>query len=350
MFFLNQKPLLKIVIVLFGLIIVAGVFYYFFYYLLPVNYLIPGVPYFGFYNYFFDADSATITSTADILAYWGDNRFSVKYLTEYFSPSLPEGSAATTSPNVIYTTLDIQKFFKDNGYETYRWASKESGSEIKEIKKFVNSKIRIPVIVYQQILPETASTTAFRVVIGVFDDNQKVIVHDHNFGNNYEISYPVFQSLFNPRSRAILAVWPSDELKKSLKSPNYSVSYPQRLEAMDKLGPVLATKASQADYWRQLWNFKKSFDFYKEFIDDPNFHYFPPAYQVSFLSLLAGYYVQFNQFDEAINLIKNRVLPLNQNLDEPVLGWFIPPLDKFAWPYYWGDFIELYRVYCGFTP
>ena len=90
------------------------------------------------------------------------------------------------------------------------------------------------------------------MVIGIFDDEKKVIVHDHLLGNNYEISYQDFENMFLPNARAILAVWPSDKIKGIIKGPNSQTSYPPRLEAMDKLGPVLAlTWADAVFYSRQ---------------------------------------------------------------------------------------------------
>lgn len=304
------------------LIVVAGFYYYFYYYRPQVNYLIPGVPYNGVYNLFFEkADSTAVSSVMDILGYWGDDRFSVSKLKEIFTKAA--------------TTRTIKKFFEDNGYETYRWVPSDASDELKEIKKFVNSQKRMPVIIYQMryYLDSAEPVWGLRVVIGVFDKDKKVIVHDHDFGNNYEISYRDFESMFDPGVNAILAVWPSDSLKTSLKGPDYNASYPPRLESMDKIGLLLTTKGAQAAAYFQNGNFEKSSVFFKEMIDSPDFQYFPPAFQVVELYLLAGSYNYLGEYDKAIKLITERILPLNQNLNKPFPGWTVLSVDRYIYPY-----------------
>ncbi len=228
-----------------ALLILAGLaggwFYYFQIY--HVNYLIKGVPYNGIYNLFFErADSTLISSMMDILGYWGDKRITLSQLLEKFPP--PD---ITRKPAPPASIQDVKKFFEENGYETYYWTSTDSGKEIKEIKKFVNSVKKIPVVVYQKrSFDEESSAKAFRVVIGIFDRDKKVIVHDHNFGNNYEISYQDFEKMFRNDARVILAVWPSDKIKGQIAGPNYNAPYPSRLEAMDRVGNILAAEKAEA--------------------------------------------------------------------------------------------------------
>jgi tetratricopeptide (TPR) repeat protein len=327
--------------VLIGALIVAAGFYYYFYYYQPrVNYLIPSVPYNGVYNLFFErADSTALSSVMDILGYWGDERFSLPELKKIFMEFATTSSAApgVLPPYETQSTFTMKKFFEDNGYETYRWASSEAGDELKEIKKFVNSQKRIPVIIYQNrhYLDSSEPVSGFRVVIGVFDKDKKVIVHDHDFGNNYEISYDNFEKMFQPNSRAILAVWPSNNLKASLKGPDYSASYPPRLESMDKIGLLLTTKGAQAVGYLQFGNFEKSSALLKEMIDSPDFQYFPPAFQVMELYTLALSYYNLGEYDKAIKLITERVMPMNQNLNKPFPGWVTLPgdIDRMALPY-----------------
>lgn len=300
------------------LIIGAGLIYYF--YFLNANYLIPGVPYYGFYNHFFDADSAIVTSTAEILAYWGDNRFNTKFLAGYFFSS-PEGNVATATPSLIYSTLDIQKFFKDNGYETYRWASPEAGGEIKEIKIFVNLFKKIPVIVYQKYStdPERVSK-GFRVVIGVSDKEKKITVHDHYFGNNYEISYEDFEKMFTDTDRAILAVWPFKELLSVIGRPNYKLQYPQRLGIMDKMGEYLIKEVDAFILYRQK-EYENALRLQQEFVSGQKFSDFPPAYQVYFYSFLARLNLFLGDNNGAIELLTDKVLPINKDLSQPSGEW-----------------------------
>jgi len=361
---------IKILLIILGLVVIAGLGFYYFYYLYqpPVNYLIAGVSYYGFYNHFFDANSSTLTSVADILDYWGDQRFDLSYLKG--SLLLSENSLPKTGS---VATQDLQKFFKNNGYETYRWASDKPGNEIKEIKKFVNPEKKVPVIVFQKksAKPESISRN-FRVIIGVMDKEKKVIAHDNFFGSNYEISYEDFEAMFQPNARAILAVWPSAELAKKIKGPDYNLVYPQRLDAMDQLGEHLVKSTDALAYYYRN-DYEKSLQVYQEFLNDPKLKQYPPAYRVVFYNFLATLYFALGKPDEVIKALTNQSLPINKDLNQPYGIWteqielfkkakgFKDYKDyKFLTPYYWlakayllrGDkksakkqFEEIYKVY-----
>ncbi len=301
-----------------------------------VNYLIPGVPYNGIYNLYFQrADSSAISSVMDILGYWGDDRFSVSKLKEIFMSPVGTTSPAIFTPKRAVNTLTIRKFFEDNGYQAYQWTSPNPGNEVKEIKKFVNSKNKIPVIIMQRRLSNDAeSVFGFRVVIGVFDKDGKIITHDHDFGNNYEISYKDFEKMFNQNARTILAVWPSKELAGKIKGPDYNAAYPQRLASMDKIGLLLVTKGVDGAASYRLHDYKKASEYFQEMTDSPDFEYFPAAFQVDVLSSLARSYVFLGEFNKAIKIMNERVLPLNQNLNKPFPGWTVLSVDRFVYPYF----------------
>lgn len=319
---MSKKQIATIILAV-SLILLGGVWFYYSR-VLTVNYLIPSVPYNGIQNLFFQgANAPAIASTMDILGYWGDERFKIADLKEKFF------SISTSSP-----PYSIKIFFEENGYEIYQGSSSYLDGEIKEIKKFVNSKEKIPVIVFQKNhLDSKASLLVSRVVIGVFDNEKKVVVHDNLLGNNYEISYEDFRKMFKPNTRVILAIWPSEKIKGIIKGPNYNLPYPERTEATDKLGHLLTSKASEIVLYRSSGNFEKDLALYKEFVDDPNFEYSPPAFRVSILSAFARTYINLKQYDEAIKIINERVLPLNQNLNKAPEGWFIS-VDKFSYPYF----------------
>ena len=325
----SKRPIIIIIVLFFLFLAVASWFYYL--YNPKINYLIPGVPYNGIQNLFFKrANSSVIASVLDILGYWGDERFDVENLKEKFPDTL-------MFPTSSVSSLTIKNFFENNGYVTYLWTSPGSGREIEEIKKFVNPEKKIPVIVFQKRSFNPDSQAAGpRVVIGIFDKDKKVIIHDNALGNNYEISYQDFENMFTNNSRAVLAVWPSEELKKNIKGPNYSMSYPSRTENMEKVVSLLMKFTEDSVYRDRPEESAKLNIFYKEIVDDPNFKYFPRPFQVSILTTFAGinFSSYIKRYDEAINIINNRVLPLNKNLSEPYEGWYIPPIDQFSRPYY----------------
>lgn len=326
-----QKIILIIIIIA---LLTGGGFYYYFK-INQVNYLIPGVPYNGIYNLFFaKADYSAVSSVMDILSYWGDDRFSVSQLKQIFMVSATSTLSAVFSPLVYQSTLTIKNFFENNGYATYRWVSSGTGDELTEIKKFVNSKQKIPVIIYQQFSSSAEGLSGFRVVIGVFDDDQKVVVHDHYFGNNYEISYKDFKAMFFSDARAILVVWPSDKITGIIKGPDYNISYAPRPESMDKVGNLLVAKWLRGLNYYRLNDFKKSSEFLEEMVDNSDFQYFPPAFQVDMFSFLTLAYIDLGELDTAIDLLNNRVLPLNQNLAKPFEGWVLSSADKFVIPYF----------------
>ncbi len=336
---ISTKNIFLIVLVLF---VIAGGFFYYFYYNdnggQQVNYLIPGVPYYGFYNHFFDADSAAFTSTADILGYWGDGVNPPDLLDKFIkgdSNTSDRAKRASQIQDINLNSSQIRSFFQERGYETYRYATAQAGNEINEIKKFVNPKKKIPVIIYQKRSIDSARAAyGFRVVIGVFDKDKKVIVHDHDLGNNYEISYQDFEKMFQPNARVILAVWPSEKLAAKLERPDYTKPYPNRLKAMNNVGELLI-KAGDALWLNRSQKYEEAIELYREFITDPKIEYFPPAYRVAFYVFLAQLYVQVDKTDEAIKVLNEKALPINHDLTQSYDDWEKPTdKDRFAKPYY----------------
>lgn len=80
---------------------------------------------------------------------------------------------------------------------------------------------------------------------------------------------------------------------------------------------------------------EQSLAFYRDIVDDQNFKYFPRQFQVYFLSTYAWQYITLNRLDEAIKIFEERVLPINENLNETLQpGWYILPIDKLPAPYF----------------
>jgi len=227
------------------------------YYKLQVDYLIPGVPYYGFYNHDFDAKSSIVAIPASILGYWGDERFNLVDLNKRLSKG----------GNDDYLFSNIRKFFEENGYQSYYWTSATSTDReiITKLKEFINPEKKIPVIILQRKSLDPSVINGYRLVIGIFDKNKKIIAHDYNFGNNYEISYENFVSMFNPSGQAILAVWPSENLLPKLKGPDYTKPYPERLPAMDSMGEML-TRVSNAVFFYNSKDYGKALPIYQEFV------------------------------------------------------------------------------------
>jgi hypothetical protein len=178
----------------------------------------------------------------------------------------------------------------------------------------------------------------FRVIIGVSDDEKKITVHDYNFGNNYEISYQDFETMLAPSYLSVLAIWPSEDLTGQIKGapdPQQAPAYPARLEAMDKVGELLAVDQTEALHLISLPSRRsEGFLIYKGFLENPNFQYFPSIYKVNLLSYLAERFLSYGLYDNAIKVIQDKVLPINHDLNQnPPEGWYIPDQDKIAYPY-----------------
>lgn len=294
-------------------IIVAFFVYYYFLYNPRVNYLIPGVPYYGFYNNFLGTRSPMIASVADILHYWGDERF---YLTD-----IKQRFSASPQFKDFISTPQIADFFQANGYQIFSWNSNKSGSEIDQLKKFINENKKIPVIIFQKhsFLPEEKAGT-FRVVIGIFDDKKTIIVHDYDFGNNFEISYDDFNKLFLPGTRSMLAIWPGKDLQNTIKGPNYQKAYPERLTLMTELVGY-SFKIDTAEWFFYNRNYAAAVQSLTELINQNEFNYLPALYKTYFYTLLSRAYLFLNQTDKAIEVLTQKAIPLNHDLNQPDNGW-----------------------------
>jgi len=232
----NKKQITLLAVVVFIILLFLAGFYYYSQ-LKAVNYLIPGVPYYGMTGLFFlNANSSIIASSLDILNYWGDKGTGYKDLRTMFPPDLPVKMTA------------VKKFFEDNGYQTYLSNFTQKGKGIDEIKKYVNPESKIPVIVFQKRSADPNSpSSGSRVIIGVFDKDKKVVVQDQLFGHNYEISYSDFEKMISDKS-SILAIWPSDKIKGTIAGPNYNQTYAPRTDRRNVQVPVSLKLADAAYY------------------------------------------------------------------------------------------------------
>ncbi|MDD2730765.1 MAG: tetratricopeptide repeat protein [Candidatus Portnoybacteria bacterium] len=331
----SAKVVVPIVLVLF---IITGSLYYFYYYRNQMNFLIPGIPYYGFYNQFFDANSSELSTVASILGYW-DKKVNPSDLFEEFAEidSSASGRYSQIQSLVLYPS-QITVFFQKKGYETrfYSPAVDSEIDKISEIKKFVNPQKKTPVIIYQRRSADAERiSNGFRIIIGVFDKEKKIIVHDYDFGNNYEISYEDFEKMFDLTNNwAILAVWPGEELTAEIKGPDYSRTYPKRLEAMDNVGEILI-KSNDIVWFNNNQKYEQALNLFKEIIADPKFEYLPPAHRVSFFTSFANLYLRADRADEAIKILNEKALPLNHDLSQSYGDWNKPlNIDKFSTPYY----------------
>jgi len=278
-----------------------------------VNYLIPGVPYFGVYNHISDVRSKFAAAAASVLGYWGDRRYvlydlrkSVPDLDFYFSP---------LSFSVVLGLPDVQDFFRENGYETaFTLLGENERENLRLIKQFVNPQQKIPVVVFQNLSTDKKRpAVTVRVVVGVFDDKQEIVVHDFYWGSNFVLSYDEFFKLFAPGSNSFLAAWPSDILAQSLP-PSGSGLSPQRTKAMDAFRSLFTNFADRAEI-KNIGQELRAVVSSREIINDPLFKFLPRIYRIIFYRQLAIDLMRAGKTDEAIQIVKEKALPLNHDLD-----------------------------------
>lgn len=273
-------------------------------------------------------DSPTLSATLDVLGYWGDGRFSAIDLRKIFFPK----------PGAIFSTTDLENFFKQNGYETYLWFSYDEGSEMAKIKKFVNPAKKTPVIVYQGNAPigDGNVTNSYRVVIGVSDRHKRVVLHDHDRGNNFEISYEDFGKMFSRDARAVLAVWPSKNLKTEIKGPDFGKKYPEKTANMLQIGELLATKGAEFVHYMNSpdWEKGKIKVSLEKVISDSNFEFLPLSIKVWDLCYLAELEYKSGNPDKAISIINEKALPINKDFKNVPDGWTAPTWNRSDYPYH----------------
>jgi tetratricopeptide (TPR) repeat protein len=328
------------VILLSLLIVLIGAFGYYFYisYESPVNHLIEGVPYYGIFNLYAEYPT-TVTSIATVLRYHNDERVSFGELKSEFP-----GPRQRDDDDEESSFQKSLRFFEEQGYETFsiNLASKQ-GKEINEIKKYINQDV--PVIVIQQKRLDTKNDDiekfGWRVVIGIFDNRKKVIVHDAYLGNNYELSYGDFEKLFVPGASRMLAVWPRDALAQSLPKPGNGQPYKERPMVMDEAynaigaagrartlaaaSDTLCENAGSTPTLDQISAYiklnKESIRYRDEAINNPAFKMLPPIVQFHNNLWKAKSFIRIGEITRAREILINELIPVNSGLDKTAEGF-----------------------------
>jgi len=275
-----------------------------------INYLVPHVPYHGIYNHINGFYSSPTLATLTILEYYGDKRYTVRQLLERLE--------FQTQGNPSYIQ-NLAQFFKENGYEIA--FGDPSKTSLEQIKEYINPQKKIPVMILAKRSedPLTKHTQEQRVVIGVLDDQKKLIVHDIAFGNNYALSYDDFQKTYVPNS--ILAVWPSQDLGSQISGINANYMYPPRLRAMDIVGPLFIERMDAAYLAIIDKNYEEALALFNKIVQDPRFNNIHPVMQLVIYFGLASVLESMEKTDELIALMNDKSLPINHDLDKNYDGW-----------------------------
>ena len=293
-------------------ITVVSLALYYFSFLRPKDYIIPGVPYNGNFSgtvLTYDAQSVA----AMILRYWGDKRLSFEDIKEQLPPA-------------TFTFKEVGDFFKEQGYRIEFITIEKQ----RDLRKFISSNKNTPIIIpLTEVLEESFTAHSFAVVIGSIETTQQVIIHASNLGNNYSMSG---KDLFTETRRALVAV-PSEEIKQYISGPDHSRPYPARLGIMDD--PGLRNVSNQWTIINILRRQRREtpsrearieveraiLTRMKTLTETDDFSRLHPAGQVTGYTNFALYLVKFGEYDEAIQILQQKTIPLNHDLNKPYGEW-----------------------------
>lgn len=333
----NKKTVSIIGVVLIVILAVAYLFFRGGRTVSAVDHLILGVPAYTLYNTFMDMEPTYIDSTKSVLDYWGHPTVSLNEIKKIY------GSAGVS-------TAAMNGFFQKRGYQTEVYDPSVDGYSYDGLMEKTKAYIQkdIPVIVRQQRTTNPDDVAdGTRVVIGISDKTQKVTVHDYQYGNNYEISYADFKEMSRLKEggASMLAVWPGDLLKSRLQPVDRTKPYPARNADMQRIGDLWQIRANALEYGFR-GDMPKSIELLKEMVAKDEFkNLLPPAYQYGVYDCLVRRLFAVNKPDEVIEIVKNNMAPIDQNLNAPFGIWTgqidlfkrisFTTTDRLAYHYFW---------------
>lgn len=274
------------------------------------EHLILHVPYKGQYNGSLLSTQAG-TSAYSILTYWGDERFSADQLVQHFPFS--------TSEDVRIDLPYVADFFSDNGYET-EIITLDGGVE--QFVSYIDENI--PVLVEQLLASDAPKElTSQRLLIGYSNKNRELVFHDNNFGNNYVMPFDEFYDLSTEFVTRALVITPGAEIRSSLKGPDSSYKYPERLGIMDDEGlRRIQIKWMMVNFLKFRFASEgipgatEATRLLNEIISDEAFKRLHPAARMDMSYNLSGFYMgNLDEPEKAIEVLENVTLPLIEAYD-----------------------------------
>lgn len=301
-----------------ALLIVIGLVSLFFLENTKQEHLIPGVPYWGAYR-----GSEITTDGAfviySLLQYWGDSRFDTKEIADVFPFNL-------TSDAQDISYVSIADFFRSIGYKVNIVRAEDSSF----IKSNINNNI--PVVLVQKIddtIPDYVVPT-MRVIIGYSDKNKIFTAHDNAvFGNNYEISYKMFNNLRT--SPNILIIEPEEEALSYIDGPDLTRSYPERLSIMNsesmqeiqKNFIAVGTLRLQRARTGSNTSSQQIVDLWEKILAEPDFgNLHPAARMLASFNLAKEYTNILNEHEQSITILETITMPLlSIDFSQPFGDW-----------------------------
>lgn len=285
------------------------------------DFLILNVPYYGT----FTAEPVASAQQAIInmiLGYWGDTRYSLEEVFKIFPIgsriSLLTGTSSSAGPSQVVT------FFQENGYEVR--LDRFDPVSLDTLEQYLKKGIPVVVSVGHE---KEKKFYEPHLLIGIAHSRDSLIFHTQTRGNNYEIPFSDFIALL-PENPNILIINP---LESTLKEPYMRGSlisqtpYPQRLGIMDSSTirniQMQLIEVSGVEY------IPEKILLLEKIVYDPGLDQFRPDGRLAVYIDLATAYIHAEKFNEAINLLITKAMPLNHDLDSSFNEW--PAYKEASW-------------------
>jgi tetratricopeptide (TPR) repeat protein len=283
------------------------------------NYIIPNISYIGLYNHtgqngYLGYDKSS--TMAMLLEYWNPGMNNFDHVRRAFSV-LQENKSLPSLTNVASVVQGLGDY-----------STKTEHLEISELKKYINSETRTPLILFLPISTDQPTDIAYRpltLLIGQNDTDKKLIFHDFWMGNNYEISYDKFNKL-QERMRAeernnYLIAQPKNfsEAIKNIKKRSAS-PYTGRTKLMDQIASMI--KDFNVGYGASVMKQdKEMIEFFSKVEKSTTFNdIFPSPLKVSTYYYLGSAYLMQGNYENSLSYAR-KAIALDQDLDKPVSDW-----------------------------
>lgn len=295
------------------------------------NYLVSDVPYHGnFRGSILWSDVQA--DVAAILDYWGDRRLSTEDIYQGFPFSAG------------YTLLgNLSDFFEERGYITtiVPW---NTANDLCRLLKREGA----PLMFFRSVTlgENTASEKTISVsaiLVGVSEREGVVEIHDNFLGPNYKMSIEEFDTVAH-RAGGALIIKPTQGIINQLTPSRLGKPYPSRHPLMDspKLQDLqlrwitLSTQVGADDL-----SLTEELKGWQTISNHPAFSDIHPQGRLWVYQQISVLYRLLGNYEQAIRMLDEQVVPLNHDLDQAVGPWGregIP--EKHPWV-----FIDLGRTY-----
>lgn len=282
-----------------------------------MDYVIPGVPYMGLYNYhenynFGYGTSDTSAAVAEVMEYWNPGKTNLADIDRCFVRNIETSMLGVRACLSKFGDYDIQLAHLNND----------------ELKNYVNSEAKTPLLFFLPVSLDQPSEITYlplNLLIGVKKSQNKVILHSYWFGNNYEVSFDDFNKLWektDPRFRNTYLVVQPNNLQDKLKEMNSRkiFAYPERTSIMNNARKMFNNYAlSEGALIIMDYDLAKKYQ--ENILNDSNFQdYFPPYYKVRLYADMAAADLRDKDYDSAMGHI-NQAISLNHDLNQPFKDW-----------------------------